>query len=189
MGRKHKHDLAVGPRAAITQRALFSLNQIMISLAIFSSLPSSPEVHYDAQYLALLNSPLSKHVTNVSELFLQFSGAKQYGKPNKMTRWSGTIAKNIQDFVLHFTLKSSPVMMETVMYMIMKINCIMLEMMMMVIMIVEAMVMECMPATISAGDPASLVTLHPSLPPSSLSYNTHFRSIVTITIILTLRVQ
>ena len=77
------------------------------------------------------------------------------------------------NFVLHFTLKASPVMMmETVMFMIMKINCMMLEMMMMVIMIVEAMVMECMPATISAGDPASLVTLHPSLPPSSLPYNT-----------------
>ena len=78
----------------------------------------------------------------------------------------------MEKFLLHFTLRASPVMMmETVMYIIMKINCMMLEMMMMVIMIVEAMVMECMPATISAGDPASLVTLHPSLPPSSLPYN------------------
>ena len=41
------------------------------------------------------------------------------------------------DYVLHFTLKASPVMIkETVMYMIMKINCMMFEMMMMVIMIV-----------------------------------------------------
>ena len=67
-------------------------------------------------------------------------------------------------------------MMQTVVYVGMKTNCMMLEMMMMVIMIVEAMVMECMPATISAGDPASLVTLHPSLPPSSLPYTTSYNS-------------
>ena len=38
--------------------------------------PLRPEIHFDSQYLALLNSLLSKHPTNVSELFLEFSGAK-----------------------------------------------------------------------------------------------------------------